>query len=183
MTKQAAKPNQLLSETKAEAESADISKSPLWFTDLRRRAEIMVASQPSVVESASSEIDIESLFHELQVLQIELEMQNEELERHAVAEKSDYESHFHDTALKRKQSTSACETEFSFLQEQITHREREILFLVGRGATSREIAEQLFISIKTVELHRANMMKKLNTKNAATLARWAAIAEFMTVTD
>jgi len=34
-----------------------------------------------------------------------------------------------------------------------------------------------------VELHRANMMKKLNTKNAATLARWAAIAEFMTVTD
>ena len=176
MTIKAAKPNRLLTETKVWAESAVITKSPLWFTELRRNAEIRIASQPYIAETTSSEFDAKRLVHELQVLQIELEMQNEELEL-ATAEKGDYESHFHHhTALDRKQSTS----ELSFLREQITRREMAILLLVGHGSTSREIAVHLDISIKTVEIHRANMMKKLNSKNAATLARWAVIAELMT---
>jgi DNA-binding NarL/FixJ family response regulator len=60
---------------------------------------------------------------------------------------------------------------------QITQREREILLLVARGGTSREIAEGLFISTKTVEVHRARLMRKLGAANAASLAFWAALAE------
>lgn len=60
---------------------------------------------------------------------------------------------------------------------RITHREREILLLVARGCTSKEIAEELFISAKTVEVHRAQLMRKLGAANAASLAFWAALAE------
>ena len=182
MTKQAAKPDQMFSEPEMRAESAVIAKSPVWFTELRRNAEIKMASQPYIEEATLTDHNALKLAHELQVLLIELEMQNEELERVATAEKSGYESHsHHHTALDHKQSTPAFEKELSFLREQITRREMSILLLISHGSTSREIAEQLSISIKTVEIHRANMMRKLNAKNAANLARWAVIAEFRTV--
>lgn len=60
---------------------------------------------------------------------------------------------------------------------RITHRERQILLLVARGCTSREIAEELFISAKTVEVHRAQLLRKLGAANAASLAFWAALVE------
>jgi DNA-binding NarL/FixJ family response regulator len=60
---------------------------------------------------------------------------------------------------------------------QITQREREILLLVAQGSTSREIAEGLFISRKTVDVHRARLMRKLGAANAASLAFWASLAE------
>lgn len=69
--------------------------------------------------------------------------------------------------------------ELQFLRQNISARELEILLLVGRGLTSKEIAEQLGISFKTAQVHRANLMKKLNALNAAHLARWAVIAEFL----
>lgn len=69
--------------------------------------------------------------------------------------------------------------EFSCLTHQITSREREVLQMVGRGATSRDIAECFGISLRTVEVHRSNLMKKLNATNAASLTRWAIIAEQM----
>ncbi len=74
---------------------------------------------------------------------------------------------------------AAFKDEKAFLQQRITDREREVLRLVGRGTTSREIAEQLGISLRTVEVHRSNLMKKLDAANAAILARWAFIAEQM----
>ncbi|MFP4368172.1 MAG: response regulator [Candidatus Kapaibacterium sp.] len=55
----------------------------------------------------------------------------------------------------------------------ITKREQEILDLVARGRTSQEIADNLDISIRTVESHRYNIMKKLDIKNAAGLVRYA----------
>lgn len=67
--------------------------------------------------------------------------------------------------------------EVAWLREQLTPRELEVLLLVGRGDTSRQIADRLGISIKTVEIHRSNLMNKLDANNAATLARWAFIAE------
>lgn len=60
---------------------------------------------------------------------------------------------------------------------QITPREREILLLVAKGITSREIAAILFISSKTVDVHRARLMSKLGAANAASLAFWAGLAE------
>ena len=56
----------------------------------------------------------------------------------------------------------------------VTPREKEILKLVAEGHKSREIAEMLCISVKTVGKHRSNLMKKLNLHNVAALTRLAA---------
>jgi DNA-binding NarL/FixJ family response regulator len=55
----------------------------------------------------------------------------------------------------------------------LTDRELEVLTLLGRGYGSREIAEKLFLSIKTVEAHRERIKKKLMLKNSAELIRYA----------
>lgn len=55
----------------------------------------------------------------------------------------------------------------------LTHREREIVTLIADGRSSKEIAEECFISIKTVETHRANIMHKLGVKGAADLTKYA----------
>lgn len=67
----------------------------------------------------------------------------------------------------------------SMILQRISPREREILLMVGHGLTSKDIADRLFISLKTVEVHRSRLMKKLGATNAVGLARWAAIAERM----
>ena len=51
----------------------------------------------------------------------------------------------------------------------ITHREREILKFVGEGYKNKEIADYLCISVKTVEKHRSNIMKKLDVHTASGL--------------
>lgn len=56
---------------------------------------------------------------------------------------------------------------------QITNREREILALIVDGLTSVEIAEKLFISPRTVDKHRTNLLKKLGVKNTPALVRYA----------
>ena len=60
--------------------------------------------------------------------------------------------------------------------ESLTEREEEILQLIWSGLKNKEIAERLKISVKTVEAHRANMMKKVRVSNAAQLLN-AAIQE------
>jgi len=57
--------------------------------------------------------------------------------------------------------------------ETLTSREREILKLVGEGYKNREIADDLFISLKTVEKHRENLMKKLDLHTASALTSYA----------
>jgi two-component system response regulator NreC len=57
--------------------------------------------------------------------------------------------------------------------ELLTPREREVLQLIAEGHTNRDISEILHISIKTVEVHRANLMKKLDLHSAAELTRYA----------
>jgi RNA polymerase sigma factor (sigma-70 family) len=54
---------------------------------------------------------------------------------------------------------------------QLTQREREVLDLVVAGKMNREIAEQLDISIKTVEAHRARLMEKLEVNSVAELVQ------------
>ena len=55
----------------------------------------------------------------------------------------------------------------------ITRREQEILDLVAKGKTSLEIANDLNLSVRTVESHRYNLMQKLGVSNAAGLVRFA----------
>jgi DNA-binding NarL/FixJ family response regulator len=57
--------------------------------------------------------------------------------------------------------------------DALTAREREILVLVARGATSRRIADALGIREKTVQNHRANLMEKLDIRDVASLTRFA----------
>jgi len=57
--------------------------------------------------------------------------------------------------------------------ETLTQREREILKLIAEGYKNKEIAEYLCISFKTVEKHRANLMKKLDLHNVQTLTALA----------
>ena len=82
--------------------------------------------------------------------------------------------------IRSQHNVSAFQEERAMLLKKTSKREREILQLVGNGGTSKEIATQLFVSMKTIERHRENIMKKLNATNAATLARWAIIAELVT---
>ncbi len=58
--------------------------------------------------------------------------------------------------------------------DRLNDREREILHLIAEGHTNKAIAEMLFISAKTVDNHRTNLMRKLNVHSAAELVRWAA---------
>jgi two-component system, NarL family, response regulator NreC len=57
--------------------------------------------------------------------------------------------------------------------EALTKREREILKLIAAGHKNKEIADQLYISINTVEKHRSNIMEKLNIHNTAALIAFA----------
>ena len=55
----------------------------------------------------------------------------------------------------------------------LTEREREVLQLVAEGKTSQEIADQLFVSIKTVQTHRMHIMEKLDAHDRTDLVRHA----------
>lgn len=55
----------------------------------------------------------------------------------------------------------------------LTRREREILKLIASGLTNRQIAEKLFISVKTVETHRARILQALDLHKTADLVRYA----------
>ncbi|MCX5891968.1 MAG: response regulator transcription factor [Deltaproteobacteria bacterium] len=55
----------------------------------------------------------------------------------------------------------------------LTLREREVLQLIAEGRSNRQIAETLFLSIKTVETHRQQIMNKLNMHNVAELVRYS----------
>lgn len=57
--------------------------------------------------------------------------------------------------------------------DQLTDREKEVLQLICRQHTSEEIAEKLFISIKTANGHRNNLMRKTNSRNTAGLVIFA----------
>lgn len=70
--------------------------------------------------------------------------------------------------------------DFSFdLYTTLSMRERQILHLVGEGYTNVEIGDRLFISPRTVETHRANLMRKLGLKNLAELIRYAVEREVL----
>jgi two-component system response regulator NreC len=72
-------------------------------------------------------------------------------------------------AYLRKMETGKTETPFDLL----TDREREVLQLIAEGYTNREVAKALFISVKTVEAHRAHIMQKLNIHDIAKLVKYA----------
>jgi two-component system secretion response regulator SsrB len=73
------------------------------------------------------------------------------------------------SALRRKAEPVVEEIDLGLL----TPRQRDILRLVSIGHTNREIATVLQISVRTVEVHRFNLMRRLNVRNVAQLLRRA----------
>jgi DNA-binding NarL/FixJ family response regulator len=57
--------------------------------------------------------------------------------------------------------------------DQLTTREREVLRLIARGYAYKEVARELFISVKTVETHVSAVLRKLQLSNRYQLTRWA----------
>ncbi len=69
--------------------------------------------------------------------------------------------------------TSGTQVETRPIFEKITPKEKQILGMIVQGFNSREMADKLFLSIRTVDNHRANMMKKVKAKNTADLVKMA----------
>ena len=55
----------------------------------------------------------------------------------------------------------------------ITDREKQVLRLIAQGYSNKQIAQQLSLSVKTVDAHRANIMRKLQIDNLAGLIKYA----------
>jgi len=64
-------------------------------------------------------------------------------------------------------------TEKEKRQKDLSTREMEVLKLFAEGQSNRFIAEKLFISIRTVETHKNNIMKKINLKTTVDLVKFA----------
>jgi len=63
--------------------------------------------------------------------------------------------------------------------QALTSRQKEILRLVAQGYTNREIGQKLDISVRTVEVHRFNLMRRLRVRNVAQLLRQAIALEII----
>ena len=57
--------------------------------------------------------------------------------------------------------------------DRLTDRELEVVQLIGRGLSSREVAESLHLSVKTIESHRAHVKEKLSLRNATELVQFS----------
>jgi len=90
-----------------------------------------------------------------QILSGEL-YQSEEMSRRAMA-----------TLVGRKKETGGSPL------EDLSDRELEVFTLIGEGLTTRQIAEKLHLSVKTIETHRAHIKEKLNLKNSTELVQHA----------
>ena len=64
-------------------------------------------------------------------------------------------------------------------QDPLSDRERDVLRLLALGHTNQEISEQLFISVRTAETHRAHIMQKLRLSTRAELVRYALEHDLM----
>ncbi|HQR27648.1 MAG TPA: response regulator transcription factor [Nocardioides sp.] len=58
--------------------------------------------------------------------------------------------------------------------DRLTEREREVMRLIARGYSYKEVARELFISVKTVETHMSNVLRKLQLSSRHELTRWAS---------
>lgn len=73
----------------------------------------------------------------------------------------------------RHEGTGRAATPTSDAYTTLTQREREVLHLMAEGLQNAQIGERLFISSRTVETHRANVMRKLQLRNQTEIVRYA----------
>jgi DNA-binding NarL/FixJ family response regulator len=75
-----------------------------------------------------------------------------------------------------------CRGDGNFPVERLTNRERQVLKLVSEGKSSKEIADLLFISVRTAEHHRESIKRKLNLKKVADLVKYAILEGYTSET-
>lgn len=94
---------------------------------------------------------------------------------HAIREVHAGRLFFSSAIIRRYRDAYAlpCEKESPGKRPPLTPRETEVLQLIAEGLANKETAAELKISIKTVEKHRTNLMRKLNIHDTATLTRYA----------
>lgn len=92
--------------------------------------------------------------------------------RSVLAGKNYFSRHAQDVIFK-KYSQNVTRKKQHESSIKLTKREVEIIKLISEGLTSQQMADKLFISPRTVETHRANLMKKLSVKNAIELVKKA----------
>jgi DNA-binding NarL/FixJ family response regulator len=78
-----------------------------------------------------------------------------------------------DVILSKTNGDSLNEEPPELASERLTPREREIVQLLAEGKSSKDVAKSLSISVKTVETHRANIMRKLDLHSVSELVRYA----------
>ena len=78
-----------------------------------------------------------------------------------------------DGFLERERRDSSGEVQVDYSGDQLTSREREVIQLLAEGRTSKEVAVELNLSVKTAETHRTNLMRKLDLHSVADLTRYA----------
>lgn len=76
-----------------------------------------------------------------------------------------------DDFYQREKATS--QNQVHLKTSDLTKREQEVLTLVASGKSNKEVAEELFISIKTVETHKTHILDKLGLKNTTELVKYA----------
>jgi DNA-binding NarL/FixJ family response regulator len=99
-------------------------------------------------------------------------LEYEELEK-AILMVADGGKYFNEYISKILLENLYTTTEDEALSDKLTEREVEVLTEIVNGLTTRQIAQKLFISHRTVETHRVNLMKKLSVHNIAELVRVA----------
>jgi DNA-binding NarL/FixJ family response regulator len=72
-------------------------------------------------------------------------------------------------AKQRERSVSSIQTKPPLPREALTPRERAVLAQIGRGASNKEAGATLGVSSRTIEFHRANIMRKLGVKKVVDL--------------
>ena len=96
----------------------------------------------------------------------------------AVREVADGGSYVHPT-LGARLVTAEAEERAREEDDPLSEREREVLRLLALGHTNQEIAESLYLSVRTVETHRSHIMQKLRLSNRAELVRYAIDQGFL----
>lgn len=91
----------------------------------------------------------------------------------AVASKNHFTSHSLISFLINRSRRAIALTEKQSSINDLTSAERKVLKLIAENLTSKEIAEQLFISLRTVEKHRENICQKLNLQGSHSLFKFA----------
>ncbi len=74
---------------------------------------------------------------------------------------------------QRRLKTASSAEELFISREKLSSRQKEVLQLIAEGNSTREIAEKLFVSVKTIETHRSQIMKKLGINDVPGLVKYA----------